>query len=674
MENGEIAQVFAEMADLTQIVGGDPHRIRSFRRSARVLESLPDSAAAMIRFGTLSSVPGIGPGTLHRVKQILKSGTCDDHRTLTARLPPGLREMLEVKGIGASTVRALWSSLRIRDLAELEYAARSGALLRLPRWGEGRVHNLLRALKDHEQRAGRFPWADSQRVGTALVGALQECSEVQNIALGGSLRRGKATVKDLDILVASDDGLAVASKFVTLPRVERVLVQGSGRCSVLLHSRQQVDLRVLPPENWGAGLHYFTGSKLHNIAIRARGLTQAGLKISDKGIFVRDTEVLVHSAPREEDVFAAVGLPPIPPELRENTGEIEAAASGRLPRLVTASDLRGDLHMHTTASDGRGTVMDMAQQAVRLGHAYIAITDHTKALTVARGLDERRLAAQVQHVRELAPQVPGVRVLAGTEVDILRDGRLDLDLSLLAQLDWVVASVHLDLDQDGAEMTDRLIAAMETGVVDCIGHPTGRRLDKRSGATLELQRLLKAARRLGVALEINGNPYRMDLPDIACRQAREAGVLLALNTDAHAPAHLSRREFGLHTARRGWVEAKHVLNTRPWADIAQLRRDRLRTGAVAVTGTWRVPEAARPVAAQPATAEHYPELDEELVADEAPPTGPPLEDRLQGELDNALRARIDTWLREGGDPELEQALEALGDNAMATAFALLHGG
>jgi len=674
LSNQEIAAIFQEMADLSQIAGGNPHRIRAFRRTARVLDTLPEPIPVLLGRGGLDRLPGIGEGSVVRIKQILRTGTCDEHRALRAKLPSGLREMLEVKGLGASTVRRLWQHLKVASLEQLEWACRTGQVAKLPRMGEKTTERILKGIADHRIRIGRLPYIRSRRMGERLVEQLADHPEVQRCQLTGSVRRGRATIGDLDVLVASDHGLAVASRFVTLPEVEQILVQGEGRASVRLTSGQQCDLRVVTEATWGAGLHYFTGSQLHNIAVRARALKQRGLKVSDKGIFVRDTENLVDPGTTEEAIFAAAALPWIPPELRENTGEIEEAAAGRLPRLVEASDLRGDLHCHTLASDGTGTAEAMARAAAALGHAYLAITDHTHSLSVARGLDEARLLAQQQHLREVEQRVGQLRVLSGTEVDILPDGRLDLDHDVLRGLDWVVASVHSAMNQSGAEITDRLIAAMRTGVVDCIGHPTGRRLDQRAGAELDLERLLEEARRLGVAVELNGNPYRMDLPDVDVRRAKQLGVPVCINTDAHSPEHLARREFGLVTARRGWLEPGDVLNCQPWSVIADRRRDRLRRQGFTVAVSRPEPRAYdEPTAPQPSP--HWPE---ELSP--APSTEPPpakddggvdaLAERLVAPLDDELRQRVDDWLRNGGDDELEEALGRQG-MPMQVAFVLL---
>ncbi|MCB9678768.1 MAG: DNA polymerase/3'-5' exonuclease PolX [Alphaproteobacteria bacterium] len=686
MENSEVAAVFYEIADLLYIHGGNPHRIRAFSRTARTVENLPDSCENMLRFGTLAKVPGIGDGSVRRIKDILRTGTCDEHLKLRRALPAGLRDMLEVKGLGPRTIRVIYQHLRIGTIAELEHAIRTGQVQKLPRMGQRTGEKLLKGIEDWKNRLGRVPWVDARRQVGRLTDQLREHPAILKMMVGGSVRRGKATIGDLDILVGADDKLAVVSKFMTLPEIDEVLVHGEGRVSVRLHNRQQCDLRVLDPECFGAGMHYFTGSKLHNIAIRVRGLKLFDRKISDKGIFVRDTEIRLSPATEEEEIFAAVGLPYIAPELRENTGEIEAAAAGRLPRLVEAGDLRGDLHMHTIASDGKGTVADMAEAAVKMGHRYIAITDHTKHLEVANGLDERRLTAQVRHIRDVEQDVGRLHILAGTEVDILPDGALDIDASVLQGLDWVVASVHSGFGQSGAEITERYIRAMETGLVDCIGHPETRRLGHRKGVQLDLDRLLKAARKTGVALEINGNPYRMDLSDTSARRAKEAGVPVCINTDAHAPGHLVYQEFGLITARRGWIEPGDVLNARDVTVLRERRKDRLRTHGIAVSGWDPQIEGNVEALVYPevfTSAEHWPESDRiHGAADEEEPEVVPVDPEAETGLDaalaepltDALRGRIDDYLRNGGDPELEAALARKGPNAMQAAFNLLFGG
>lgn len=576
LENSEIAALFGEMADLLQIDGGDRHRVASFRRSARIVEGLPRPAEELLERGELENIHGIGPGTVHRIKQMLRRHSCDDLDVLRRKVGPGLREMVKIKGIGPTTVRNIHNRLGIETIEQLEYAAKSGAIEAIPRMGSAIAHKILAGVEAYRARRGKVALIDAQRVGRRIVVALAELSEVSRIELAGSVRRGKAAIGDLDVLVATADPGPVATRFKMLPDVEEVLLAGDGRVSVRLHSQQQADLRLLPPQNFGAGLHYFTGSKEHNITLRKRA-NRMGLKISDKGLFMREPdERLIDPCVEEATVFQQLGLPWIPPELRENQGEFEAAEAGRLPSLIEAKEILGDLHMHTRDSDGSGSAREMAERARELGHAYIAITDHSKSLRIANGLDEARLAAQMHRIRSLDAEYEDLRVLAGIEVDILADGALDLDLALLAQLDWVIASVHQWTEQDSATMTQRIIRAIESGVVDCIGHPTGRRPGKRDPYPFDLERVIAAAREHDVALECNGGPNRMDLPDIDCRRAREHSVMVGLHTDAHAPRHLGRHEFALAMARRGWLERKHVLNASPWEVIAERRARRLR--------------------------------------------------------------------------------------------------
>lgn len=693
IENAEIAAIFAEMADLLQITGGDRHRISSFRRSGRVIERLPDSAEAMLRFGTFDKAYGIGSGTVHRVKQILRSGSTDDLRKLKAELPPGLREMLKIKGVGPTTVRRLYNSLGLTSVDALEQAALSGRLNGVPRMGPGTVSKILSGIQAYRRRIGRFAYADAKRSGDAMVAGMRECPQAIRVALAGSVRRGKATIGDLDVLVGADDPVPVVARFITLPRVDEVLLQGTGRASVRLHNGQQVDLRVLPPSNFGAGLHYFTGSKLHNIMIRRRG-NQLGIKVSDKGVFTRGDERLIIPGEREEEIFEAVGLPWIAPELREDSGEVVAAANGRLPRLVEAGDLRGDLHMHTVDSDGKGTAAEMATAARDRGLSYIAITDHSQSLKIANGMDEARLAAQLRHLRELDASFSGIKILAGIEVDILPDGTLDIDEGLLAQLDWVVASVHLYTELPGPEMTARVIRAMESGVVDVIGHPTGRRPARREPYAIDVDAMIDAARRTDVALEINGGPNRMDLDELHCRRAREHGVPLVLSTDAHSPRHVGRNEYGLAMARRGWLEPKHVLNTRPWEALAQRRRDRLRKHDISSLASMTQVAVPRSKALgdhgedhhaigpgdidtpdehawgeleDPGQAAEVVALNEDEVADivallRLEPRGPAIKERIQRYLHEA-----------DADPAMAAALTSIDANPLQLAFNLLMG-
>jgi DNA polymerase (family 10) len=643
MDNKAIAAVFREMAELLDIQGGERYRARTFRRVSHILEELAEPVAEAMRFGALQRRRGIGEGTIARIKEILRTGTCRDLERLRARMPSAVRELLQLDGLGPKSVRLIYTHLGVGSIDELEAAARSGRLTRVPRIGAGAAERILRAIADHRRRVDRTPLAEALRVGEALVQALAAHPAVLHVELAGSARRRRDTVGDLDLLVATLEPKAVAGVFCALPEVADVLLRGTGRTSVRLTSGQRVDLRLLDPDTFGAGLHYFTGSKRHNIAIRVRG-NRRGLKISEYGIFTRaDERRLAGGA--EVDVFAAVGLPYIPPELREDDGEIEAAERGALPRLLEEGQLRGDLNVHTRASDGQGSIRAMAEAAAALELGYLAITDHARGIQAARGLDLLGLLAQARKVRRLDGRIGDLRLLAGVEVEILPDGTLGLAPDVLARLDWVVASVHCGLEGDAEAMTARLVRAMESGVVDCIGHPTGRLLGRREPAALDWGRLLHAARRLGVALELNASPLRLDLDAGACRQARDAGVAVAISSGAHAPEQLAQRRLGVYTARRGWLEARHVLNAGPLERLQQLRRDRLRRVAI------QVPDGLPPGERS--------ELDLLRRALAAPP------------LSAEVQARLEAWLRDPDDPVVARALAELSDNPVAKAFELL---
>jgi DNA polymerase (family 10) len=650
--NRDIAALFFEMAELLHIQGGDPYRIRAFNRTGRILENMGEPVTSLIDRGTLEKQPGIGEGSAYRIKQMLRTGTCDDLKRLEASLPSGLRDMLDLKGVGARTVRILWSHLRIGTIDELEVAARTGKLAALPRFGERSEERILEAIGAWRQRASRLPLYKALRIGGSIVQEIRKVPDVVRVELTGSARRGKSTVGDLDVLVAADDGAAAVARFVSLPGVAEVLWRGDGRCSVRLESRQQVDMRVIPPENFGAGLHYFTGSQLHNIAIRARG-NRFQLRLSEHGVFRREDDVRLAPGEEEAHIFAAVGLPWIPPELRENTGEIEAAAAGRLPTLIEERDLLGDLHMHTVASDGKGTAREMAEAAIALGHSYIAITDHSKSLEIANGLDERRLLAQGDELRTLEDRIGRIRLLRGMEVDILPDGSLDIDPQVLRQLDWVVGSVHNEFDMPADRMTERMVRAIESGLIDCVGHPTGRQLGIRDGYAFDVPRIMQACLRTGVALEVNGSPKRMDIDDVTCRHARELGVIVAINTDAHAPDHLPYRAYGLACARRGWLEKKDVLNAWPAQTLAERRKDRMRRSGVAVS-VFVDPEPPPAVAALPD------EVDA-LASALADPSA----------LDAEMLARVERFLTAGDDAALQDALTRLGGNPVQKAFEIV---
>jgi DNA polymerase (family 10) len=571
MENVEIARIFSEMADLAEIVGEDSFKIRSWRRVVRALEGLPERAETMLRAATLLDVPGIGKGTVKRIKEIVETGDCEDHRGLIARLPMGLLEVIRIPGVGPKSAKLFYEQLDVTDVDLLEAAAMEGRIRVLEGMGAKKQENILKGIRQYRMSQGRFKLTKAYPYAEEIADALSRVPEVENVDLAGSVRRRKETVGDLDILVASTEPLPVMEAFVSLPGVDEVILQGETKTSVRLKSGIQVDLRVLEPESYGAALHYFTGSKEHNIAIRDRGKRQ-GLKISEYGVF-REVDGTQIGGRDEAEVFRAVGLPFIPPELREDRGEIEAAETGQLPDLIEEDDLRGDLHCHSSDTDGAHTVRQMAEAAAARGYEYLAITNHSKAVTVARGMDEDRLLRHMEEIDRVNASVDRITILKGIEVDILAGGGLDLEAELLRKLDVVVASVHSYMAMPRDEMTARIISAFDTGLVSVFGHPTGRLLTERPPYEVDMEAVMSAAQRTGVCLELNAFPDRLDLSDVHCRLARDMGVPVVISTDAHNVQHLPLIRFGVYTARRGWLERQHVLNTLPLAELlARLRR------------------------------------------------------------------------------------------------------
>ena len=662
MHNSEIAAVFFEMADLLAVRGGDVHRSKAFSRAARVIEKLPEPVSVMLKKGTLEEVPGIGDGTVHRIKQLLRSGTCDTHQQLLASLPTGLAEMLKIRGLGPSRLRVIYSHLRIASVDALEAAARAGRLAGLPRIGAGTQEQILHGILSFRNRIDRVPLATALRRAEDLMQGVLDVPGVIRAEIAGSLRRRKESSKDLDILVAADDRAAVTQAFMQLPQVLEVLIGHSSRASVRLRNGMQADIRVLPPEQFGAGMHYFTGSKDHNIAMRNRA-NRMGMHLSDHGLFTREKEVLINSCAAEEEVFAGLGLPWIPPELREDTGEIQAAERGQLPQVITEADLRGDLHMHTTFSDGSGTAEEMARAAVEKGLRCIAITDHSYSL-------RETLGQQREHLHGMRGRFEkhGLRILQGVEVDILATGQLEMDTELLAQMDFVVASVHNQFELPYEVATQRLIRAMETGVVDVIGHPTGRRFSRRDPAAIDMERVLDAARRCGVAMEINGQPDRLDLDAVSARHAIEMNVPLSINSDAHSTAEQLNQRLALYTGRRAWAEPKHVVNCWSVNNILRWRHDRLRK--VTVAAGWDESLIAPPPP---------PDADEPVaeVVDENPVTDRPGGDNVeqlaawfrQPPLEPAVLARLQAWMERGDDAPVQAALEQLGPEVVPVQAA-----
>jgi DNA polymerase (family 10) len=556
VHNADIARVFDEVADLLELSDENPFRVRAYRNAARVVGELGmDLAETLAAGGELPKLAGIGEDLAGKIREIAARGTCKQLDELRRRFPRGITELLTLPGLGPKRVRALCGK-RIGSLAELERAARAGRLRDIAGFGEKTEARILEAAAAREGRAHRFKLAEAAQYAEPYAKYL-------GATLAGSYRRMKETVGDLDFLICTEKPARAIERFVTYPEVKEVLAKGTTRAAVRLACGLQADLRVVPRECFGAALHYFTGSKAHNIAVRKLGLAR-GLKINEYGVWRGRRRI---AGDTEASVYAAVDLPYIEPELREDEGELDAARRGALPRLVEAADLRGDLHAHTLATDGRATLREMALAAKARSHQYLAITDHSRRVTMAHGLDPRRLARQIDEIDRLNAELSGIRLLKGIEIDILEDGRLDLPDSILARLDLVVGAVHSKFDLPRARQTERILAAMDNPYFTILAHPTGRLIGARAPYDVDMLALARKAASRGIALELNAHPDRLDLTDTHCRVAKGEGALVSIGSDAHSVDGLDVLRYGVGQARRGWLEKKDVLNTRPLAEL-----------------------------------------------------------------------------------------------------------
>jgi DNA polymerase (family 10) len=572
MKNLEIARLFELMADVLEIEGENAFRVRAYRRAALNLRALTEDVEALARAGRLDEIPGIGADLAGKIQEYLDTGRIADIEAARARIPAGVVELMNVPGIGPRTARLLHDREGITGLDRLEKLARAGRLRGIRGIQAKTEANILKGIALVRQGQARMPLGRALPLARELVRALEAVAGVERVALAGSARRMKETVGDLDILVTTSAPGPVMDAFVRLPRVAAVTERGATRASIRHRDGIQVDLRVVEPRAFGSALAYFTGSKQHNIRVREMGMKR-GLKISEYGVFRAASGRRVSGA-TEEEVYAAVGLPWIPPELREDTGEIEAARAGRLPALVSLGDIRGDLHCHTKASDGGHSIEALVAAAAARAYDYVVVSDHSPSARVARGLTAAELRAHVRKVRAVARKHPAIHVLTGTECDILPDGTLDYPDDVLASLDLVVAAVHSRFTQSRGEMTARICRALASPHVDVLAHPTGRLLGEREPYDVDLEQVLSAAREHGKAVEINAYPERLDLNDVNARRAHELGVLLAIDTDTHVLDHLGCMELGVATARRGWVGPAEVVNTWPFARLTTwLARD-----------------------------------------------------------------------------------------------------
>ena len=565
MENPEVAQVFEEVADLLDIQGENPFRVRAYRNAARTVRDLSEPLAEMPP-EKLEDLSGIGKDLAGKIRTLLETGDLPLRQELRGQVPPGLRDLIAVPGLGPKRAQTLHQRLRIGSLDDLHQAAQKHRIRRLRGFGARMEEKILQALEGREEAGRRVSLAEAKVFADAVFRHLKSTPGIGHVEVAGSFRRRKETVGDLDLLVTCRRPGPVMDRLADYQAVAEVLARGPTKMSVRLRNGLQLDLRVVPAASYGAALQYFTGSKEHGIRLRRRA-QERGLKVNEYGVFRGNRRVAGRT---EEEVYEAVGLPWIPPELREARGEIELAAAGRLPKLLELDDLRGDLHMHTTATDGRASLEDMVAAARKRGLAYVAITDHSRRVTMARGLDARRLRQHWKAIDRLAGKVKGITVLKGVELDILEDGRLDLPDDVLAEADWVVASIHYGQNQPRERITRRLLNAIRNPHVHAIGHPTGRLIGKRKGYEVDLDAVFKAAADSGCLLELNSQPERLDLDDVALRAARERGVGIVISTDAHSVEELGLLEFGVYQARRAGLEARDVANTRTLTQFRKL--------------------------------------------------------------------------------------------------------
>ncbi|MBS1798604.1 MAG: DNA polymerase/3'-5' exonuclease PolX [Acidobacteria bacterium] len=571
MDNITIARLLDETASLLEIDGADTFRVRSYRRAAEAVEQQTSRLASMVDDPKqLLAIAGIGKGMAANIVDIVSTGTMPLREDLLAKYKPTMLDLLKLPGMGPKTVALIWSALQVGDIDALEEAAKAGHLNKLPRMGEKFTTKLLKGIEDYRKNSSRFRIDHAREQADRISELIRAFPGIEEITPAGSLRRGRETVGDLDLLVTGPacepDVVAAAVQHVaSLPLIDKLLASGQNKVSFTLRNNLQVDVRLLPRASYGAALQYFTGSKMHNVALRQRAIKR-GLTLNEYALLRVEDNTIVAAA-TEEAIYRALELDYIPPELRENGGELEAAATHALPELIAATDIRGDLHMHTNETDGVNTIREMAEAAADRGLKYIAITDHSKNLAMTNGMDDRRALAHVKRIREVDAELKGrIRVLAGVEVDILAEGELDLADETLAEMDIVVASVHSRFDQTIEQMTDRILRAIENPYVRILGHPTGRKVLKRDPYALHIDAVLKRAAELGVAVEHNANPARSDLTDLHLRQAKQHGCRIVVNTDAHSIAELDQIRYGITQLRRAWLTATDVLNTQPTAE------------------------------------------------------------------------------------------------------------
>jgi DNA polymerase (family 10) len=568
MDNKAIAGILYETADLLEIDGQDSFRIRSYRNAAEAIEAQTQQIADLISEPKkVLAIPGIGKGMLTNMQEMFKEDKLSLHAELLKKYRPTMLDLLKIQGLGPKTIALIWSAYHVSDVEGVEKLAKDGKIRELPRMGEKQEQKLLKAIEDYRRIAGRFLLDAAEREAQKIADHLRDYPGVEKVTPAGSLRRGRETVGDLDILVTGkaccDDTQRekLIEHIIKLPGLMEIIARGENKVSFRLRGGMQVDVRLLPPESFGAAMQYFTGSKAHNVALRQRAL-KMGYTLSEYSLAKLDTEKPV-AGKTEEEIYARLKLDYIPPELRENLGELDAAETHTLPALVSQTDLQGDVHMHTVETDGRNTIDEMAAAAREHGYKYMAITDHSKNLAFANGLDDKRAVEHIKRIRDANDREEGITIFAGVEVDILADGTLDLSDSVLEQMDLVIASVHSHFNQSPAEMTARLLKAVENPNTSLIGHPTGRLLLRRDAYGFDIDAVLRTAAQKKVAMELNAYPDRLDLCDRHLRLAKQHGVKIVINTDSHHTSHMEKIRFGVLQARRAWLTKDDVLNTLP---------------------------------------------------------------------------------------------------------------
>ncbi len=581
MRNAILSAIFDQMADIMEILGEDPFRINSYRKVSRAVAELPTDVGVLLEDGRLAKTPGIGKSSLAKIQEFVASNRVTAHEELLERIPPSLLELLHIPGMGPKGVKAVYEGLGVKGLDDLKRVVEDGSLATLPGFGQKKAAAIQRGIEFLEKSTGRIRLDQAMEAAEMVCACLRDLPGVKRVEAAGSLRRRAETIGDVDILVATGKGRStsktspeqIIQSFTQASFVERVLASGDTKGSAIIQTETtpvQVDVRVVPTESFGAALQYFTGSKQHNVRLREIAIKRK-LKLNEYGLFDGDKQV---AGATEEGIYKKLGLAPVAPLLREDRGEVEAARSHALPRLVQTEDIRGDFHMHTLASDGRNKIEQMVEAARELGYEFLCITDHSESSVIANGQSPKRLAKQIEQIRRIAAKLKGITLLAGAEVDILADGSLDFDDKLLADLDYVIASIHSGMTSPREKVTMRTLRAMENPYVSCIGHPTGRLLGQREAMDLDIAAVINQAAQTHTALEINANPYRLDLKDLHCKMAAEAGVKLAIGTDAHSTEGLGLMHFGVATAGRGWATKDDVLNTLSPAKLKSWLRDK----------------------------------------------------------------------------------------------------